>query len=202
MIGALCGAKIFQLIGYIIRDGNMPGFWTVNNWLQLLKGVGVFYGGLIGGGVAAIIYCHKNNICFFEATDALIPSVLLFNVWGRLGCFFAGCCYGCASSWGIEFKNSVIAPNFVTLVPVQLFESAFNLLILNIILLFRPEKNKRGILFPLYIITYSIGRFILEFFRGDIGRGIFIISTSQWLSIIILPIGVIVLKHILKKTSV
>jgi phosphatidylglycerol:prolipoprotein diacylglycerol transferase len=193
MIGAIVGAKLFQLIGFIIRDGSNPGFWTIENWKNMLPGGGVFYGGLIGGLIAALIYIRKNKLDFWEVTDILVPSVLLFHTFGRLGCFFAGCCYGGEATWGITFTHSLIAPKGVSLIPVQLFEAGFNLLVLIAILIVRPERKRPRILLPLYLMVYAIGRFVLEFFRGDIGRGIYLLSTSQWISLLIFPAGLALL---------
>lgn len=131
----------------------------------------------------------------------LLPSVLLFHMFGRLGCFFAGCCYGREANWGVVFMHSLNAPNGVPLIPVQLFEAAFNLLMLVAILIIRPERKRQGLLLPLYLIAYAIGRFILEFFRGDMGRGIFLFSTSQWISLFVLPIGIALLVWILRQNG-
>jgi len=184
IIGALVGAKAFQLIGSIVLNGGDAGFWTLKNWKGMLPGVGVFYGGLIGGFAAALIYIQKNKLDFWDVIDILIPSVLLFHAFGRVGCFFAGCCYGREVTWSIAING---------LVPVQLFEAGLNLLLLAAVLIIRPERKRPGILLPLYLITYSIGRFILEFFRGDTSRGMFFLSTSQWLSLLVLPVGILLL---------
>jgi phosphatidylglycerol:prolipoprotein diacylglycerol transferase len=150
---------------------------------------------LIGGITAALIYIRKNKLDFFEVTDILVPSILLFFTFGRIGCFFAGCCYGCIADWGIALPSHGIEP----LIPVQLFEAGFTFLVMIAVLVFRPERKCTGALLPLYLIVYAIGRFVLEFFRGDIGRGVFILSTSQWISLLILPAGVILLRWIKKQ---
>jgi phosphatidylglycerol:prolipoprotein diacylglycerol transferase len=122
-----------------------------------------------------LAYIRKREIDFKDITDILVPSVLLFHVFGRLGCFFAGCCYGRETTWAIAING---------LIPVQLIESGFNLLILMEILLFRPERERPGVLFPMYLTVYACGRFLLEFMRGDASRGAFLIfSTSQWISV-------------------
>lgn len=193
MIGALIGAKVFQLTGYIIRDGANNSFWTFENWRGMLSGVGVFYGGLVGGIAGALIYIHICKLDIWDVSDILVPSVPLFHAFGRLGCFFAGCCYGREAAWGITFTNSLNAPNGIPLIPVQLFEAGFNLLFLIIILIIRPERKRPKILLPIYLIMYAVGRFIFEFFRGDIGRGVFLLSVSQWISLLIIPVGIILL---------
>jgi len=188
MIGGLFGAKAFHLIGSIILFGRDPGFWTVESWIGLLPGVGVLYGGLIGGIAAAFIYIRKSKLEFNELSDILVPSILLFFTFGRIGCFFAGCCYGHIADWGI-----------CGAVPVQLFEAGFTLLVMTAMLIFRPERKWPGSLLPIYLMAYAIGRFVLEFFRGDMGRGIFILSTSQWISLLALPAGIVLLRRVARK---
>ncbi|MDR2525122.1 MAG: prolipoprotein diacylglyceryl transferase [Oscillospiraceae bacterium] len=200
-MGAVIGAKMFQIIGYIIRDGRSAGFWTVEHWKQLMPGVGVFYGGLIGGFVAVLIYMYRSKLDFREVTDLLVPPVLLFHAFGRIGCFLAGCCYGHEAVWGIAFVHSNIAPNRVPLIPVQLFEAGFNLLFLVTLLVSRPERKCPGVLLPLYLMVYAISRFVLEFFRGDVGRGVYLLSTSQWVSLLIFPIGIMLLVWVKQKLN-
>ncbi|MDR1629538.1 MAG: prolipoprotein diacylglyceryl transferase [Oscillospiraceae bacterium] len=188
VIGALLGSKVFQLVGVIIRDGQTVGFWTLEHWKSLIPGVGVFYGGLIGGFIAVLIYIRKNKLDFWEIADILVPCVLLFCTFGRLGCFFAGCCYGRAADWGIMPRHGV-----EPLIPVQLFEAGFTFLTMAAMLIFRPERKRPGVLLPLYILIYAVGRFILEFFRGDMQRGVYLLSTSQWISLLMIPAGIFLL---------
>lgn len=187
-IGALLGAKLFQIIGLIVRDGQAAEFWTLAYWKIQIQGVGVFYGGLIGGFIAVVLYLRKNKLDFWEVADLLIPSVLLFCTFGRLGCFLAGCCYGREAAWGIVPRHG-----FEPLIPVQLFEAGFTFLLMLAILIFRPERKRPGALLPLYILSYAVARFILEFFRGDMQRGVFLLSTSQWISLLMIPAGIFLL---------
>lgn len=192
-VGGIFGAKLLEYFDYIIRDWANPGFWTIETWVRILPGTGIFYGGLIGGLAATLIYVHKYKLDFRDVTDILVPSLLLAQAFGRLGCFSAGCCHGREAAWGIAFTHSLSAPNGVPLIPVQLFESGFALLVMSAILIFRPERKRSGILLPIYLMAYATGRFFLEFFRGDIGREIGKLSSSQLISLLILLVGVIML---------
>ena len=187
VVGGFIGAKVLQLCGLIIRYGVIPGFWTFENWKSMMPSAGVFYGGLIGGFFTGLLYVHKRKVDFREITDILMPALLLGHAFGRFGCFFAGCCYGRVADWGIALHGDI--PR----IPVQLFEAGFDLLVMLAMLIFRPERKRPGILLPLYLIVYAAGRFILEFFRGDEGRGIVLLSTSQWISLLIFPIGIMLL---------
>jgi len=193
--GAVVGAKALQLMGFIIRGGGTPGFWTLENWLWMMTGFGVFFGGLIGGFFAALIYIRRRKLDFRDITDILVPSVLLFHAFGRIGCFFAGCCHGHVADWGFALNSDV------PLIPVQLFEAGFNFLVLIALLVIRPERKRPGVLLPIYLMVYAVGRFVLEFFRGDMGRGVFLLSTSQWISLLVFPAGLLLWRWITKRQN-
>lgn len=187
-IGAMAGSKIFQLIGVIARDSSEPSFWTLAHWKTLIPTAGVFYGGLIGGFFVVLLYINKNKLEFWKVADLMVPSILLFCTFGRIGCFLAGCCYGKEAHWGIVPLHGT-----EPLIPVQLFEAGFTFVTLIVLLILRPERKRPGILLPVYVLTYAVGRFILEFFRGDMQRGVYLLSTSQWLSLLLIPVGIYLL---------
>ena len=191
--GGFIGAKLLDIIVNLIFESSNPDFWTLENWTVIMQGTGFGYGALIIGVLAGYIFVRIEKLDFWELADILVPSLLLMHVLGRLGCFFAGCCFGREVAWG------VIMPSGVPLIPVQLFEAGFNLLILAEMLIWRPERKRPGILLPLYLIAYSVARFVLEFFRADAGRGVFILSTSQWISLAIFPAGVYLLWRVMKR---
>lgn len=163
--------------------------------MSIFSGSGfVVYGGIIGGVIAAIVYCKLKKIRFLDYFDLLIPSVALAQGFGRVGCFLAGCCYGreTDSIVGIAFQNSSLAPNGVKLIPTQLFSSVCCFLIAIILIIFAKNEKSRGKVGALYLIMYSIGRFIIEFFRNDFRGSIGgVLSTSQFISIFILLLGMI-----------
>lgn len=157
----------------------------------------VVYGGIIGGILGAWLFCRRHKLPTLRFFDIGLASVALAQGFGRLGCFFAGCCYGVEthSGFSITFTHSDFAPNNVPLVPTQLISSALDfLLCLLLVLAYRRKKNKPGQCTALYLICYGIGRFILEFFRGDLIRGtVGALSTSQFISIFIVIAGLVLL---------
>jgi phosphatidylglycerol:prolipoprotein diacylglycerol transferase len=166
-----------------------------NPW-QVFSGSGfVVYGGIISGILAAIIYCKLKQISFFPYFDLTVPSIALAQGFGRIGCFLAGCCYGreTNSALGIIFSHSSIAPNGVKLIPTQLLSSAGNFVIAAILLLYARKERKQGRVGILYLILYSIGRFVIEFFRNDDRGYIGGLSTSQFLSLIVLAFAILML---------
>lgn len=139
----------------------------------------VFYGGLLGAIAGIWCFAHLFRIPFHSLLEVIVPGFPLFHFWGRIGCFFAGCCYGQAASWGIPLAAEPGIPR----IPIQLIEAACLALIFIGLLLLECTKGSRLSLLKCYLLSYSVCRFILEFFRGDEVRGIwFGLSTSQWIS--------------------
>ena len=151
----------------------------------------VVYGGITGGIIAVIIYCKIKKVDFMEYLELCMPSVALGQAFGRVGCFFAGCCYGreTTSPIGIVFHNSNYAPNEIKLIPTQLFSAAGDLLNMALLLFISKHTKKKGTVTACYIMFYSVGRYIIEIFRADERGSIGKLSTSQFYGIISLMIG-------------
>lgn len=180
------GAKLLYIaVSYRNIDFHAV-FSNLENFNLFFSSGFVFYGGLIGGFLALVFVKKIHRIQVNEYIKILAPCLALAHGFGRIGCSFAGCCYGIETDGDIffEYSDSIIAPNGVHLFPVQAVESLslFCLCIVLVVLLLRNNKTNT---FVVYIIFYSTARFILEFLRGDIERGIFkCLSTSQIISLI------------------
>lgn len=207
IIGMLIGAKLLYWITnipYIIQNFSE----IISNkdlLLSLISGGFVFYGGLIGAVAGIYIYTKQFKLSFKDFFLTLIPIVPFVHAIGRIGCFCAGCCYGIEyEGFGaVTFHNSLIAPNEVSLLPIQLIECVCNLFIFIILICTFNKFLNTYKTAGLYCILYSIMRFVLEFFRGDTIRGVFFgISTSQIISVFILIIGIVLFfKNNSKKSS-
>lgn len=202
-------AKIMDLGFYILLAaiiGSRLFFVLINarhyaaNPIDILKiweGGLVFYGGVLLAVPVTIWYVRKTGMNLWGTADIFAPSIAIGHVFGRLGCFAAGCCYGKAAEnlpWGIIFTNpECLAPTHVPLHPTQLYESAGELVIFASLIVLRTRKSFTGQLFIMYLILYALLRFIVEFFRGDPERG-FIwghLSLAQGISILLLSTGII-----------
>lgn len=154
----------------------------------------VFYGGFLGACAGVFAYTKfSKKIDRSLAFDLFAVALPLFHVFGRIGCFFGGCCFGKEWSWGFTVHGNTLNPavNDVLRIPVQLIEAGCNLAIFLLILFLYYKIGQRGILIYVYMIIYPVARFILEFFRGDEIRGeLFSLSTSQWISIILFVFSV------------
>lgn len=154
-----------------------------------------FYGGLIGAILALYIQLkimgnRGTQYSIEEWFDLLTLPFILFHCIGRIGCFFAGCCYGkpTDSFLGVVFPDNLrdgIVHNGVSCYPTQLFESVA-LLGIFVFVLFRKHK------FQVYLLCYAIVRFFLEFIRGD-DRGYILIflSPAQLISCIVVLLQIL-----------
>lgn len=199
---ALYGLTHWQQIIRALAD-----FTTLKNlWNDLtiaFNGM-VFYGGFVGSVAAIWIYTHFSKALPRPfALELLALATPLFHAFGRAGCFLGGCCYGIPCSWGITVQNNPVLPelNGVTRFPVQLIEAGCNLLIFAVLICCFRSKQKRLPLLSTYIFLYAPVRFVLEFFRGDLIRGMWLgLSTSQWISLILLAAALIHTLRIHKKS--
>lgn len=176
-----------------------PGFI-----LDTLSDGFVVYGGILGGILAGWIYCKNKKVNFWKYFDLVMPSVALAQGFGRIGCLLAGCCYGkeTDSIFAITFHESEFAPNNVPLIPTEIYSSVLDFAHFALLLFIASRKKKNGQVAACYLIFYSIGRFILEFFRGDLIRGsVGVLSTSQFISLFTGAAGIIILIFRSKKSN-
>lgn len=204
-IGLFIGAKLLYVL--IMLPQLIQSFKQLMTAPDLLLafflGGFVFYGGLIGAVLGIYIYCRLFKLSFLPLLDHLIPSIPIIHAFGRLGCFFAGCCYGIPYSGvlSVSFHNDLSAPADISLFPVQLTESAINLVAGILLLLYASKQRAGGKLSGIYLLYYAIMRFFLEFLRGDIERGQLLgLSSSQWISLLLIPCGIALLIYA-KKTK-
>lgn len=165
-----------------------------NPWSVISSGGWVVYGGILGGIFGAWAYCKMKKLPFLEYFHLLIPEVALAQAFGRIGCFFAGCCYGIYthSAFHLIFPNGSLAPAGVPLVPTQLMMSFGDFMLFAILWKLYNHPETRKLTAPCYLILYSIGRFLIEFVRGDVERGtIGIFSTSQFIAIFVCVAGLL-----------
>ena len=190
VVGGFAGAKVLYFLTRLKDIMENPRVL-----LDLADGF-VVYGGIIGGIYSAMAYCRIKKMPFLKYFDLVMPSVALAQGFGRIGCFLAGCCYGreTDSALGIVFHNSSYAPNDVKLLPTQLISSGLDFLLCAVLILLDRKKKGDGQIAGAYLVLYSIGRFILEFYRGDLIRGnVGALTTSQFIAIFVALAGVVLI---------
>ncbi len=196
IVSALAGAKLMLLVTDFRQYTRSPGALV-----DLLRSAGVFYGGLIGAVAVAFVYMWRHRMPVWTTTDVFSPGIALGHAVGRLGCLMAGCCFGRPTSvpWAITFHNPAASltsdtPLGVPLHPTQVYEAVVELTILGVLLwLERRGRAFPGRTFWSYALLYAVSRFIIEFFRGDPRGNVGVFSTSQFVSLIVAPVSVVML---------
>ena len=158
-----------------------------------------FYGGLIGGAACflilyfaggAITLKNREHIrSFFDVADIAAASICIAHALGRLGCLMAGCCHGGQTD---AWYGIYMMAQGVKVVPIQLFEALF-LLALFAFFVWRLSTGKRYGL-PIYMATYGVWRFAIEYARGD-NRGstlVDFLSPSQLVAVLMIIGAVLV----------
>jgi len=150
----------------------------------------------------------RKDISILALLDILGPAMALAHAFGRVSCFMQGCCFGKPAPNGFPFAvcfpaESPAAYRYPSLLPgtsgsvpvypVQLFESAGNILMCLILLLLLRKRKYAGTIGGIYLILYGVMRFLIEFMRGDHTDSILGLTPSQFIAVAIaIPGGIIV----------
>lgn len=192
--------------------------WASREWIDwsrffehdyfetVMRGGFVFYGGVLLGVPSAIWFGRINRIKTLDYMKQIIFILPWAHAFGRIGCFCSGCCYGVPYDGpiAVTFPEGCAAPPGIALFPVQLVEAGC-LLVIAVILFFMQMKLHSEFTIEAYLILYAIVRFVLENYRYDAIRGhMGVLSTSQWISILMLAAGIIsiIIRLIRKKKFV
>ena len=195
VIDGLIGARLM----YVVINWNLYSNNIINT-LKIWDGGLVFYGGLIFGSITGFTYTYfKNPDKLWEIADIFAPALAIGHLFGRIGCFFAGCCYGKETTlpWGAYFAK---APD-VLRHPTQVY----SFIVLAAIFLFLKylygKKRVRGVVFFTGIALFSSFRFFMEFLRDDAFLKIGITSLSQIIMVVIFVIAIKGLIYVLGKNN-
>lgn len=190
-------AILFGLLFAILFENfyELIAYGNKHHWVWKMT----FFGGLFGGVIGFLIpyFIMRKNVKF-DITPILIVAPICITLGhgiGRIGCFLAGCCYGKETdSWiGIDFPNDGLGK----VIPTQLIEAIFLFLltIVMVILLIIKEFKYN---FLVYLGSYAIFRFVIEFYRGD-ERGVALILSPSQIWCIIIILGLFPLYLLLRK---
>jgi phosphatidylglycerol:prolipoprotein diacylglycerol transferase len=165
IVGGIVGGRVLYVISYWREQ------FADDSWLEIFKvyhGGLVFYGGLIGAILAAGFYIRLKKLPLWKLADVLAPSIALGYVFGRLGCFMNGCCFGraCDLPWAVTFPPDH-ATHGQPVHPTQLYDSLLNLLFYVFLAWLFRRKKFDGQVFAAYLMGYAVLRSFVEYFRGD-----------------------------------
>ncbi|MDR2676813.1 MAG: prolipoprotein diacylglyceryl transferase [Endomicrobium sp.] len=195
-IVSIIGARLF----FVFID-NLNSIITLSPSMIIFKlwhGGLVYYGAFISATFFILIYIKIKKISLFKLSDLFAPALALGHAIGRIGCFFAGCCYGkkvdnIPSLLSTFINNISLKTNGALLHPTQLYEAFTNFLLFLFLHFYSKRKHKSGVLFAFYLIYYAFVRFNIEFLRGDY-RGVkyYNFSISQIISIFLFIVGILI----------
>lgn len=191
-IAAFIGGKVFLLLEDPSRYLSKPAALFVGRGF-------VFYGSFLFAIPTMLWFFNKHKLNTHKMLDVMAVVTCIVHMFGRIGCFFAGCCYGKPTQGplGVTFTSEACpAPLNTPLIPTQLLEAGFIFLVMTALLIIKRNYQKfYGQLFLLYLILYAIGRSVLEIFRGDVARGFIIdgyLSHSQLIALLVVTAAGIV----------
>lgn len=210
MACAYIGARFYYIILY---TNNIFNINTILSEIIKPGGTGSF-GAYIGFIISSFIVFRLMNIHILTAFDIYAPIFALSLILGRLGCFIKGCCYGkvCNLPWSVSFppdspvfrsqvQRGLISINQTGSLPVhptQLYEILFGIVMLIVLTQLYRRSLLKGCLFFIYFTGYSIFRFLIEFFRGDVRESTMLISVPQLMSLLILIFSIVGLLIVFK----
>jgi phosphatidylglycerol:prolipoprotein diacylglycerol transferase len=197
LLGGLLGARIFYVLGRWSEFATNP-----LSILAIWQGGFVWYGGLIGGATAILLWLRRKKYKALVIADMIAPGLAIGVAIGRLGCLANGCCYGVKTSlpWGIVYTNplAVARPLGEPLHPTQLYEFAYNLVIFSVIWVMGKRVKQEGFIFGLYLGMYGFFRFLVEFVRVN-PKIVLGMSASQLFSLLLfLAVTVILFSSLFK----
>ena len=183
-VAGLLGARILYILTdldyYLASPSLMFKIW---------EGGLVYYGGFLAAVPVFFLVSRKNGINSMKFADSISGGLVLGHIFGRLGCFTKGCCYGLKNNtFGLIFPE---LNDHIHHLPTQLFEAAG---LAAIFLILNSVKRKYdGQVLSLYLASYGLLRFIMEFFRGDFrGPSFLSLSVSQWISLGLLSAAILI----------
>jgi phosphatidylglycerol---prolipoprotein diacylglyceryl transferase len=196
----LVGARLFYCIEYWGDD--IKSLWDV---VQYWKGGVVYYGGIIGGVAAFFVYRWLRPFPLRPYMDAVAPAIAIGTLFGRLGCFLNGCCFGdiCQLPWAVSFPQhsppwaqqyrlGQIGPNALGSLPVhptQLYSAIDALVIFLLLSAFYPLRRRDGEVIGLLMFVYPVTRFAIEYLRNDEGVFFAGMTISQTISVALVLAG-------------
>ena len=181
IVSGLIGARL----AYVLRFWNSE--FSGRSFLEVFKvyeGGLVFYGGFIGAVLCCILYCRHRKWSLANVADLTAPALPLGHALGRIGCLLNGCCFGVPYSGPLAttYPPSNVTMNYVqrklgvlppdanycaSTFPIEGIASIFNVFLCLFLLWLERRKKFKGLLFPIYMGLYAMGRFCIEFGRGD-----------------------------------
>jgi phosphatidylglycerol:prolipoprotein diacylglycerol transferase len=200
MIGGIAGGRV----AYVLSD---IGYYASRpiEALFLWEGGLIYYGGLIGGILAVVLFSRRRGVPGLAGLDLAMSSLPFAHALGRIGCFLNGCCFGgvCQEGLAVRFPSdshpwwrqvnlgliTEDATQSLPVHPVQFYEAGANILIYALLVLVFLKRRRHGMVVALYLMTYPLSRFLLEFLRGTHREEWLGMPVAQAISLILIASG-------------
>ena len=187
MIGGVVGSRI----AYVIEHWQSEFASHPEAIIRVDQGGLMFYGGFILSFVIFFVWCFVKKESPLELVDLLAAVIPLGHAFGRIGCFFYGCCYGRDSDAWCAVTFPMGSPSWyehgrkmVSVLPTQLFEAAALLVLFGLLMwMWRRTRHHSGLILGTYLCGYAVIRFGIEILRGDPRAAVGPFSISQAISI-------------------
>jgi phosphatidylglycerol:prolipoprotein diacylglycerol transferase len=166
LVAGVLGARMLYVLEHVSEFRREWG-----SVLALWQGGLTLYGGVVAGAFAGLVAARRQRLPMWVVADALTPALAIGTMFGRIGCFLNGCCYGRPTTlpWGVhfppdsfaglEFGNSAVHPS-------QLYFAALGLALFALVLALRGRFTVPGQLFWLFLLLFSLARVPLDFTRA------------------------------------
>jgi phosphatidylglycerol:prolipoprotein diacylglycerol transferase len=198
----VAGGILFSLISHFLIF--LPERLAQKSFFAFPAGL-ISWGGVLGGFFAALYVSHFWKIPLLKLGDIFIPGVAFGFAIGRVGCHFAGCCFGVhyEGPLALHFSHpfAPAAAALQPLFPIQLLSALLLFLLSGILLLLLRRNLRVGTVLAAYSLLYGIGRFIIENFRADARRVWVGLSDAQWYSLFLVAAGVALFYFLKRKTK-
>ena len=198
----ICGV-VGSRIAYVIEHWSSEFAANPLSVVRVDQGGLMFYGGFILATVAFFSWCIVRREHPLALADLLAAVVPLGHAFGRIGCFFYGCCYGRDSGAWCAVTFPAGSPSWfehgrraVSVLPTQLFEAAALLVLFAALMwLWRRKDRGLGLIFGVYMIGYAVIRFGIEYLRGDPRAAVGPFSISQAISLGLAVLGAVFIER-------
>ena len=199
MVAGVLGSRI----AYVIEHWQSEFAAHPENIIRVDQGGLMFYGGFLLALAVFFVWCFAKREKMLALSDLLAAVVPLGHAFGRIGCFFYGCCYGRDSDAWCAVTFPAGSPSWyehgrkmVSVLPTQLFEAAALLaLFAALMFLWRRRGGRDGLILGSYMVGYAAIRFGIEYLRGDPRAAVGPFSISQTISIGLALTGSAIIAH-------
>ncbi len=188
-------------------------------WIKFWRGGLTYYGGFLGATAFGLYYMRRHRMPLWKTCDIAGRLIPLGLCWGRLGCFFNGCCFGApvaadhplgarfpkyGPAWRAQLDAKLIgaADSPLPVHPTQLYEALACVIIFAYLMFVqRPRQRFDGQAWWSFVVLYAGARFAIEVLRRDERGGLWLLSTSQLISLPLFVLGLVMLHRLWRRAA-